>query len=193
MPVDFERQAAGGQETLDPIGVLGGLLLESDQLAVQLAGIFLLDGWNLDHAPDLRLSADIANQHAQQLRRIEAIALGPPLAAVDLDARRVDHHVLDSLGQETAMQPEAVPSRLIAAHYRAIRWQSQPSLGRGDLSAQARHIAGGHVAPPRRCTRARGKRQLPRVPTQFERQVQHRLNGSSNTTITMRTEVRGHR
>jgi hypothetical protein len=47
----------------------------------------------MDHAPHFFPQLGVAQQHAQQLGGIQAIALGPSLPAVDLDARRIDDQV----------------------------------------------------------------------------------------------------
>ena len=79
--------------------MLSGLLPERNQFAVQLAGVFLLGSGNLDYAPNLRLAAGIAEQHAEQFCYVEIVALGPSLPTVDLDARRIDHQVLHAMGR----------------------------------------------------------------------------------------------
>jgi hypothetical protein len=81
---------------------------------VQLPLILLLDGGDMDRAPDLALPVVPAYEHFHQLDCVEAIRLGPPLAAVDLNAGGVDDLVLDPLVQQEAMQPEAVASYLVA-------------------------------------------------------------------------------
>jgi hypothetical protein len=89
--VDFDGQAEVRQQPFDAVGMLGGLLPERDQFAVQLASVLLFGSGNLDHAPELCLAAGVAEQHAQQLLHVEAVTLGTSSPTVDLDARRIDH------------------------------------------------------------------------------------------------------
>jgi hypothetical protein len=78
-------------------------MLERDQFAMQLAGVFLLGSGNLNHPPELCLAAGVAEQHAQQLLHVEAVTLGASPPTVDLDARRIDHQVLYAAGREAAV------------------------------------------------------------------------------------------
>jgi hypothetical protein len=45
--------------------------------------------------------------------------LAPPLKPTHLDARRVDHRVLDPPRHQVPVEPEAVPARLVAAYHPA--------------------------------------------------------------------------
>ncbi len=75
----------------------------------------------------------IAEQHAHQLGRVQPVALGPALAAVDLDAGRVDHQVVPALAGQPAVQPETVAARLVAAVHRGVLGQAETLLGLGNL------------------------------------------------------------
>src|SRR4051794_37599429 len=70
VPVDFDCQATTSEQALNPIGLTSGLTLECEQLAVQLASVFFRGRGNLAHAPELCLSADVAELHAEQLLHV---------------------------------------------------------------------------------------------------------------------------
>src|SRR4051794_8365781 len=102
----------------------------------------------MDRAPDLAFPVVPTNEHFHEFHCVEAIRLGSSAAAVDLDTRGVHDLVLDSLGQEEAMQPEAVASGLVATDHRSILGQAEPLLGGLDLEDQAQRAAGGDGLDP---------------------------------------------
>ena len=79
---------------------------------------------NVTHQGDI-LYVTAMGEHPYEFHCVKAIGLRPPLAAVDLDARGVDDLVLNSLGQQKAMEPETVASRLVAT-----RSPEHPPAGR---------------------------------------------------------------
>jgi hypothetical protein len=62
---------------------------------VQLPAIFLLDRRHVKHAPDPVLPRIVAHEHRQQLAHIEPVGLRSPRTTIHLDARRIDHQILD--------------------------------------------------------------------------------------------------
>ena len=106
--IDDHAQPQAGEEALDAVALRGPLGLQLEHLPVQLPLILLLDGRDRDRAPDLAFPVVPTNEHFHEFNCVEAIRLGPPAAAVDLDAGRVDDLIPDPLVQQEAMQPEAV-------------------------------------------------------------------------------------
>ena len=102
------------------------------------------------------------------------IGLGSSLAAIDLDAGGVDDLVLDSLGQQKAMQPETVASCLVATDHRSILRQAESLLGGPDLQNKAQSAAGGDRLEPGLLAQTDGEGQLPVAGTQIQSQVEHR-------------------
>jgi hypothetical protein len=154
--------------------VLGPLGLEPDQLAVELPAILVVHRGDADHRPGVLLAAVPADEHRDQLGRVEAVGLGAALAAIDFDRGRVDHEVPDPfLGQE-AMEPEAVAAGFIAGDHRGVDGQAEPLFGPLDLEADPDEAAGGQRAEPGLLAGARGEGQLPGAPAQLEGQVEHR-------------------
>jgi hypothetical protein len=107
-------QAEGRQQALDPVGVLGALGLQLDQLAVPLAAVLVLDGRDADDPPDLGLAVMEPDEHFRELDGVQGVGLGPPHPAVDLDAGGVDDAVVDAVVEEEAVEPEAVAAGLVA-------------------------------------------------------------------------------
>jgi hypothetical protein len=79
-----------------------------------------------------RSPPEVAQQHRQQLATVEAIGLGPPGPAIDFDAGRVHHDVVDTLRKKPAVQPEAVAARFVATAHHSIAHQTTARLGLGD-------------------------------------------------------------
>ena len=73
---------------------------------------------------------------------------------------------------QEAMQPEAIPTGFIAAHYRRIGGQAETLLGQPDLVLERRGVAGGDLALPGGLAEAHREAQLPFLVTQLEDQVQ---------------------
>src|SRR5512135_2759236 len=93
----------------------------------------LLDGRGVNHAPDLALPIVPTNEHLHEFNCIETIRFRPSLTAVHLDAGGVDDLVLNSMGQEEAVQPETVTSCLVATEHRSVLGQAESFLGGLDL------------------------------------------------------------
>jgi len=66
-----------------------------------------------DYGPDLLLAVVRTHKHANELDGVEAVGLGSALAAIDLDACRIDDKVLDTVSPEEAIEPEAVASGFV--------------------------------------------------------------------------------
>ena len=113
-------------------------------LAVQALGVLLLGRRHPHHAAGLPVAGEIGHQHAQQALGVEPVGLGPPRAAVDQDAGRLQHVAGDAVGHEQPVQPEAVPSCLEAAGH--LDRRTEPRLDvrpqRRDQGEQCRRIAG---------------------------------------------------
>ena len=56
---------------------------------------------------------------------VKPIGLGAPGAPVDLDARGVDHDVVDALLDQPAVQPPAVAARLVTAEKRRLLFNAK--------------------------------------------------------------------
>jgi hypothetical protein len=166
---------------LDAVGLRGPLSLQLDHLPVQLPLILLLDGRGMNHAPDLVLPVVPTNEHLHEFNCIETIRFGPSLTAIHLDAGGVDDLVLDSMGQQEAMQPETVASCLVATEHRSILRQAESSLGSLDLQDQAQSAAGGDRLEPRLLAQPDGEGQVPIAGVQIQSQVEHR--GAGGGTI----------
>jgi hypothetical protein len=66
-------------------------------VAVQLASVLVLDLGYLDQAPHILLALVPADQHAEQLAGVEAVGLFSTPLPFHLDARRIDHLIVDSM------------------------------------------------------------------------------------------------
>ena len=136
--------ALGRQQSLDPVLEAHPLLHQVLALAMRALGILLIRRRHPDHAADLPVAPEIGHQHTQQALSVEPIGLGPPRAAVDQNAGRLQHVAGDAVGHEQPVQPEAVTPGLEAAGYldrrsKACRDARPQRRGKAE---QRRHIAG---------------------------------------------------
>jgi hypothetical protein len=109
--------ALGHQQPLDAADVLDTLIDQPLALTAAPAAVLVLDARHPDHAAHLRLAALPGDQRAQQDAQVDPGRLGPARPAVDRQARRVDHLVLDAAGAQQPVQPEAVVAGLVAADH----------------------------------------------------------------------------
>ncbi len=144
---------------------------QSPQFPVHSPRVFLLRRGHPHHRPHPALARVVANQHREQLVTVQPVGLGPPRAAVDFNARRIHHDVVDTLLDEPAVQPEAVAPGLIAAMHARLRRKPATRLGLGDALEQRRGVPCRYRIAAR-AARPVAQRQLPILLTQFEGHVQ---------------------
>jgi hypothetical protein len=120
------------QQRPDPIGMRRALSPELIELPMRAPGVFLRRRGHSYHRPDSPLAPEVAHQHRQQLAAVEPIGLGPPRPAIDFDAGRVHHDVVDALLKQPPVQPEAVAARLVATVHHDITHQAAARLRLGD-------------------------------------------------------------
>src|SRR5262249_38397589 len=156
-----------------PVGVLGALALELDQLTVPLAAVLVRDGRDADDPPDLRLAIMGTDEHFYELDGVERVGLGPPHPAVDLDAGGVDDAGGDGFGDQEAMEPEAVAAGLVAGDDRGIVGEAEAGLGLLDLGEEDIGIAGGDGAESGLLAGSDGEGELPGAPAQLQGEVEH--------------------
>jgi hypothetical protein len=113
-------------------------------------------------------------EHFYEFCSVEAVGLGPPRAAVDFDAGGVDDQVLDPLGGEEAMEPEAVAAGRVSGEDRGVLGQAEARLGGLDLRQQGIRAAGRDRPEPGFLAQADGERQLPVLVAQLQSEVENR-------------------
>jgi hypothetical protein len=84
-------------------------------LAMRALCIFLVKRRHAHHAASLAITPEISCKHAQHTLSIESVRLGSSGAAIDQNARRLEHIVGDIMCCQKSMQPESVTSSLKAA------------------------------------------------------------------------------
>ena len=124
---DVRAQVVQHQQRADAVGVRGALVHQPRQFAVRAARVFVLGRRLVQHRPHT-LAGVVAQQHRQQLVAIEPIGLGAPGAPVHLDARGVDHDVVDALLDQPAVQPPAVAAGLVAGVHLGLRRSGRSAL-----------------------------------------------------------------
>src|ERR1700676_2751060 len=147
------------------------LLPQPPQFPMRPPRVFLLRRRYPHHRPHSTLASAVANQHCQQLVAVQPVGLGAPRAAIDFNARRIHYDVVDTVFDEPAVQPEAVPPGLIAAAHARLRRQPATRLGLGDALEQRRGVPCRHRIAAR-AAHPVAQRQLPMLLTQFEGHVQ---------------------
>ena len=108
--------ALGVQQRLDPVDVGAALLDQPFALTMPAFVVFFGRTRHARHAAHPWLAAAMREKHTHQLLDIDPIGLDPALAAIDLDARRIQHLVLDPLLPKPTMQPEAVIAGFVTRH-----------------------------------------------------------------------------
>ena len=78
-------------------------------------------------AASVVLAAHQGRQGPDQAVDVNAVGLGPARPAVDHEAGAVEHMVVDAVGAQDAVQPEAVVARLVAADH--PDWLPERRLG----------------------------------------------------------------
>ena len=128
----------------------------------------------MQHRPHT-LAAAVAQQHRQQLVAIEPIGLGSPGAPVHLDARGVDHDVVDALLDQPPVQPPAVAAGFVAGMHLGLRLELAALLGLAYAIQDRFLVAGVHAISARAATTIAG-RQLPLLVAELEAHVQLALD-----------------
>ena len=100
---------------------------------MELPAVFLVYAGYPHDTPDFLLTGHVTQQHRQKLVDIEPIRFSPPLAAIDLNTGRVDHEVLDAMGHQGAVQPEAIAASLVTAHDMGLVGEAKALLRSCDL------------------------------------------------------------
>ncbi len=135
----------GGAQSLDPVDQANALLQQRGPLAARTTRILLVRRRRADHGADLRLAAGPGHQRPQQSLGIQAVRLGPPGTAVDLQRTRVHDMAADAVRLEKAVQPEPVAAGLVAARH--VRAHAGASFHAGsDAGKQVEHrlsVTGG--------------------------------------------------
>ena len=145
MRVDATLQAQAGEHPLDGIAVAGPLGFQRDQLTMQLPAVLILGRGRMDDGPDLLLAVVPTHKHTHELDGVEAVGLGSALAAIDLDARRIDDEVLDAVSPEEAIEPEAVASGFVTGDDLGIPGKPEACLGGLNLGQEQIKGAGAMV------------------------------------------------
>jgi hypothetical protein len=170
---DSRTQVVQHQQRADAVGVRGALVHQPRQFAVRAARVFVLRRRLVQHRPHA-LAGVVAQQHRQQLVAIEPVGLGTPGAPVHLDARGVDHDVVDALLDQPAVQPPAVAARLVARVHLGLGAQATACSCLRNAIKYGGGIAGVDVVPPWAAP-AVTHRQFPRLVAELEAHVQPTL------------------
>jgi hypothetical protein len=170
---DVRAQVVQHQERTDAVGVCGALVHQPGQLAASAARVFVLGRRLVQYRPDA-LPCAVAQQHRQQLVAIEPVRLGPPGAPVHLDARGVDHDVVDALLDQPPVQPPTVAAGLVTGMHLGITAQAaaRPRLGHAIRDCVRVTSVDG---VPARAAPAIAQRQLPLPVAELEAHVQRAL------------------
>ena len=127
---------------------------------------------SLHFAPHLLLAAVVADKHGQQLADVHAVGLGSPSSTWDLDAGRVHHQVLEALGSQVAVDPEAIATSFVAAQDASVLWKMKAFFGQADFLSQGEEITCVDAALAGLLAQANRKAQLPFLVAQLESYVQ---------------------
>ena len=101
------------------------LRLQHIQIPMQMPRRLVRLGGDADHAPH-PFPAVMPQQLSHQFDRVQAVGLRAPPPAIDLDARRIDHDIVDPAGHQRAVDPEPVSAGFVAAPHRRVGRQAEP-------------------------------------------------------------------
>src|SRR5215217_8725244 len=107
--------ALGEQERLDPVLDPDPLLHQVLALTVRALGVLLRRAGHPEHAAHLAVASVEGRQHPQQALSVQAVSLRPPSPSADEDTGGLDHVAGHPIGEQEAVQPEAVAPRLETA------------------------------------------------------------------------------
>jgi hypothetical protein len=162
--------AAGGQheswrreQPLDAVDDPRPLPVRGRQGAMALTAVFCLSTRDTPETPHPLFPSDLAQEHGAQLRHIEASRLRSPVTTLDCKAGRVHDDGLHPLRHYTAVEPKALPARLVTTHAAGVIRSSNTPLGPGPLRIEVVAVPGCHRAfswprrPPGRETQFPGR------------------------------------
>ena len=173
-----EGEALGSEEALDAVGDASSVGLESEELAVKVAGVFGLGRGHVDDGPDTGLTVVVANKHREELVGIDAVGLEASEASVDLDRGGLDDEVeAVGLRLKKAMDPEAVSARLEAGDDGHGVGQLEACASESDLAGKGGEVSSWNVAEAGLLAVASGEGQFPGAVGKFEREIERRWLG----------------
>src|SRR6185295_9918181 len=169
------RHSLRRQKPPDPVAMLRPLLLQRLQLPAQLTTVFLRHARHPHHAPHLLLPRVVPQQQAQQLDPIQLVRLRPPLPTIHLDTRGVHHLILHTHRHQEPVQPESIPTRLVATQHPGRLRKTKPLLGATNLLTKRQQVSSLDRPQPGLLTHLRREGQLPLAPPQLQREIQSSL------------------
>jgi hypothetical protein len=137
-------------------------------------------------APHIRFAFAVASEQSDQADGVQTVCLGTPGATIHLDTRRVDDHIVDTVMMQTAMEPEAVASGLVAGEDHSALRNAEPGFGASDLPQDGRGIPGLHRHNTSPLATGSGRGQLPLTGAQLESNVEHRRKRGGRIEIVSR-------
>ena len=103
----------------------------------------------------------LVTQQVQESLEIQPIRLGAPPAAVHLEARRVDHEILDPVRDQKPMQPESIPAGFVQTYHPSLSRKRELPLRPLDRREQSLPIARNHLASENLPSKASDEAQRP--------------------------------
>ncbi|MDO8376783.1 MAG: hypothetical protein Q7S91_06265 [Aquabacterium sp.] len=167
---DVRAQVVQHQQRTDAVGVRNALVHQPCQFAVRAARVFGFGARFVQYRPHA-LTGMVSQQHDQQLVAVQAIGLGASGTPIDLDARGVDHDVVDALLDQPTVQPPTVAAGLVAGANLALGAQAAARAGLGQALQHCYGVAGVHGMSARTAP-AVAETQLPLLVGQLEAHVQ---------------------
>jgi hypothetical protein len=139
-----------------------------------VTAVFFRHPGDADDTPHPLCPCDVAQEPGEPLVHLEAIRLRPTVTASDRKAGRVYDAVLHPLGLSTAVEPTAIPARLVATDDAGVMGSSTPRLGPSHLLLQDLESTRRHRARPRPRRRPSREAKFPGHDAEFKGQKQGR-------------------
>ena len=136
----------GDQEAFDAVDVASAFCFQGEESAVEVAFIFGFRGRGADDAPDLFFAAVVADQHGEEFADIHMVGFDPFSSAGDFDASGIHDQVFDVLGDEVAVEPEAIASSFVATEDAGVGREEEAFFSREDFLLEGDEVASGDGA-----------------------------------------------
>jgi hypothetical protein len=133
LTLESELHALACAQALPTSDDPGALLWRRQYCTVEVPAVFLVYAGYPHDTPAFLLTGHVTQQHRPKLVDIAPIRFGPPLAAIDRNTGRVDHEVLDALGHQGAVPPDAIAASLVTAHALGLVGEAKALLRSCDL------------------------------------------------------------
>ncbi len=103
---------------------------------MKLTLVFVFNRRRSHDTAGLLFSLLVTDEQGEQLAHVQPVAFGAAATAVYFDARGINDLIVDPLGQQEAMEPEAVATGFVAAYDGGFWREAEALFGPGHFREQ---------------------------------------------------------